>query len=67
MHGAQTLVAPKDKEEVNVRDLISPAINVARTIRFRLSHQQVDRFYAAIALALVARNQEAEGPDQHWL
>jgi len=59
MHGAQTSAVLKDKE-VSVKDLISPVISAARTTRYRSSHRQAGRFYAVIALARVARNQEAE-------
>jgi hypothetical protein len=59
MHGEQTSAAPKDKE-VNVKDLRSPAISVARTIRYRSSHRQAGRSYAAIVLARVVRNSEPE-------
>jgi hypothetical protein len=59
MHGAQTLVVQKDKE-VSVKDLRSPAISVAKTIRYRLSPQPAGRSYAVIALARVALNQGAE-------
>jgi hypothetical protein len=63
MHGAQTSAAavPKDKEEVSVKDLRSPAISVARAIQCRSSHQPEGRFYAAIVLARVARS---KGPEQ---
>jgi hypothetical protein len=53
-------VALKDKEEVNVKDLRSHAINVARTIRYRSSLRQADQSYAAIVLARVVRNSEPE-------
>jgi hypothetical protein len=59
MHGAQTSVGQKDKG-VSVNDLKSPAISVAKTTRYRLSHQRAGRSYAAIALAQVALNQGAE-------
>jgi len=59
MHGVLTSAAQKHKEE-SVRDLISPAISVVRTIQCRSSHHQAGRFYAAIVLARVARN---KGPD----
>jgi hypothetical protein len=55
----QASAARKDKEE-NANDLRLPAINVAKAIQCRLSHRQAGRFYAAIALARVARNKEAE-------
>jgi len=60
MHGAQTSVALKDKEEVSGKDLISLVISVARTIQCRSSHQPAGRFYAAIVLARVARS---KGPE----
>ena len=60
MHGEQTSAAPKDKEEVNVSDLRSPAINAARTIRYRSNLRQAGRSYAAIVLAQVVRNSEPE-------
>lgn len=66
MHGVQTSVALNHKE-VSVTDLRSPAISVAKTIQYHLSHQQAGRFYAAIALARVARNQEAEVQVSGWL
>ena len=58
--GVLTSAALNNKEEGTVRDLRSPAINVARTIQCRSSHRQAGRFYAAIVLARVARN---KGPD----
>jgi len=62
MHGVQTSVVLKDKEEEeSVKDLRSPAISVASTIQYRSSHQPAGRFYAAIVLARVARN---KGPEQ---
>lgn len=61
MRGVQISVAQKGKE-VTVKDLKSPATNVARAIRYRLSHRQAGRFYAAIALAQIARSPELEKP-----
>jgi hypothetical protein len=57
MQGVQTSVEQNNRE-VNDNDLRSPAISVARTIRYRSSHQPAGRSYAAIALARIVRNQE---------
>jgi len=59
MHGVQTSAAQKHRE-VSVKDSRLPAINVAKTIQCRSSHQRAGRFYAAIVLARVARN---KGPE----
>jgi hypothetical protein len=61
MQGVQTSAAVQKDKEVSVKDSRSPAINVARVIQYRLSHQPGGRFYAAIVLARVARN---KGPEQ---
>ncbi|HET6980398.1 MAG TPA: hypothetical protein VFI24_28955 [Pyrinomonadaceae bacterium] len=46
---------------MSVKDLISPAINVARTTLYRSSLRQAGQSYAAIVLARVVRNSEPEG------
>jgi hypothetical protein len=48
MQGAQTSVEQKHMEVVTDKDLRSPAISVARTIRYRLSHHPAGRSYVAI-------------------
>jgi hypothetical protein len=54
------VVVVKDEEEANAQDLRSPAINVERTTQCRSNHQAAGRFYAAIVLAPVVRN---NGPE----
>jgi len=61
MLGVQTsVVAAQRDKEVTGKDSRSPAISVARAIQYRSSHQPVDRFYAAIVLARIARS---KGPE----
>jgi hypothetical protein len=60
MQGVQTSVVLKDKEEVTGKDLRSPAINVARMILCRSSHQRAGRSYAAIVLVRVVPSQGVE-------
>jgi len=54
MHVAQTSVVHGD-QAASDNDLILPAINAARLIQFRSSHQRADQSYAVIASAPAGR------------